>query len=146
MFIFCHFCFFNKFFGLILQLEWTSTHQCTSWTVLSSGWLEWTSSHQCTSWGWGSWSRFGDEPKTHRPCPKFFFPRFFSAPKIFPPTYLPPTYLPLLIYVSPLLPPTYLSLHHQTPRVVGAGEEGEQSVAGAREGPSKCLKWDPHGT
>jgi hypothetical protein len=71
---------------------------------------------------------FWDEPKTHPPCPRFFFVfRLFSAPKIFPPTYLPPptstpsyvspllpppSYLPTS---SPLLPPTYLSLHHRTP-------------------------------
>ncbi len=67
--------------------------------------LEWTSSHQCTSWGWGRWSRFGDEPKRHPPCPKFFF----SPASILPqkisllPTYLPPTYLPPP--TSHLLPP-----------------------------------------
>jgi len=68
--------------------------------------LEWTSSHQCTSWGWGCSSCFRDESKTHPPLPKVFG-RFslFSAPKFFPPTslpptYLPPTYLPLLTYLT----------------------------------------------
>ncbi len=115
-FIFCHFCFFYKIFGLILQLEWTSTHQCTSWTVLSSGWagwLEWTSSHQCTSWGWGSWSRFGDEPKTHPPCPKFFFFPSLLRPKNFP-SYLPPSHLP---------PPSYLHLPPPTSHSIARPRE-----------------------
>ncbi len=49
--------------------------------------LEWTSSHQCTSWGWARWSRFADEQKSHPPCP-----HLFSAPKFSP--LLPTTYLP----------------------------------------------------
>ncbi len=57
--------------------------------------LEWTNSHQCTSWGWGRWSQFGDEPITHPPLPRVFrFFNFLSALRFFPPTYLPPpTYL-----------------------------------------------------
>jgi hypothetical protein len=63
--------------------------------------LEWTSSHQCTSWGWSCSSHLKDEPKTHLPLPKVFgFFSFFSTPKFFPPTYLFPTYLP---------PPTYFT-------------------------------------
>ncbi len=62
--------------------------------------LEWTSSHQCTSWVWVYSSRFADEPKTH-PLP---LPREFSAPFSAPkssPSYLPPpAYLPHLISSS----------------------------------------------
>jgi hypothetical protein len=73
--------------------------------------LEWTSSHQCTSWGWSRWSRFGDEPKPHLPSPNIYiFSRLCSAPKHFSPTYLPPTsYLPTPSYLLPTpsyLPPT----------------------------------------
>jgi hypothetical protein len=38
---FCHFCLFYKISDVVLRLEWTSTHQCTSWTILSSGWAGW---------------------------------------------------------------------------------------------------------
>jgi hypothetical protein len=70
--------------------------------------LEWTSSHQCTSWGWGHWSHFGDEPKTHPPIPKvfgFFHPLLY--PKVIP-SYLPPCHLPPFLFTSPFLPPTCL--------------------------------------
>jgi hypothetical protein len=76
--------------------------------------LEWTSSHQCTSWRWACRSRFGDEPKTHPPYPQVLFFFASSLPQNFPllPTYLSPTYLRPPIYISPLLspllPPTYL--------------------------------------
>jgi hypothetical protein len=50
---------------------------------------------------------FWDEPKTHPPCPRFFFfPHLFSAPKIFPPTYLPPPSFPPSYLPPP--PPSYL--------------------------------------
>ncbi len=100
--------------------------------------LEWTSSHQCTSWGWGRSSRFGMNQKHILPCPKFlvfsisYLPQSFSllptsllltSPllppfHLYPPSYLPPTYLP---------PPTYLTsfcVH---------------SIVKAR----KRLKWEP---
>jgi hypothetical protein len=53
--------------------------------------LEWTGSHQCTSWGWSHSNRFGDELKPHPPLPKVCgcF-SLFSAPMFFPPTYFPP--------------------------------------------------------
>jgi hypothetical protein len=58
--------------------------------------LEWTSSHQCTSWRWARSARFADE---HPPCPRCFFFHLFSAPPtspllsplLPPPSYLPPT-------------------------------------------------------
>ncbi len=61
--------------------------------------LEWTSSHQCTSWGWGHWSCFRDEPKTHPPTQSYwFFQPLLYTQKISllpPPSYLcPSSYLP----------------------------------------------------
>ncbi len=50
--------------------------------------LEWTNSHQCTSWGWGNSSCFGDEPKTY----PFPLPMDFSAPCSLP-KFSPPTSL-----------------------------------------------------
>ncbi len=52
--------------------------------------LEWTSSHQCTSWGWTRSTRFADE---HPPCPSRFFFFTSSLPwnSLPPPSYLPPT-------------------------------------------------------
>ncbi len=77
--------------------KWPSTACCCCCCMSSdpSNRLKWTNSHQCTSWGWGRWSRFGDEPKTHLPLPKVIdFFSLFSTPNFFPPTYLPfPTYL-----------------------------------------------------
>jgi hypothetical protein len=92
-------------------------------------WLEWTSSHQCTSWGWGRWSCFGDEPKAHPPYPKllFFFHLFF-APKIFPPTYLPPTSHSIATAWELL---EWEQEQSQSPRVVGAG-------AGTEPEPGSC--------
>jgi len=54
--------------------------------------LEWTSSHQCTSWRWGHSSPFASQQKTH----PLQLPRDFSAPSLTQ-NPSPPTYLPHLI-------------------------------------------------
>ncbi len=51
--------------------------------------LEWTNSHQCTSWGWARSTRFADE---HPPCPSRLFFHLLSAPKFSTSTLLPTTY------------------------------------------------------
>jgi len=53
--------------------------------------LEWTSSHQCTSWGWTRSTRFADE---HPPCPSRFFFHLLSALKFSTSPLLPTTYQP----------------------------------------------------
>ncbi len=88
----------------------------STYPPLNSG-LEWTSSHQCTSWGWGCSSCFGDEPKTH-PLP---LPREFSAP-LSAPKFSPPTYLPPLLSTSPLLPPSTHFLLTPSPKLSRAPE------------------------
>jgi len=73
--------------------------------------LEWTNSHQCTSWGWARSTHFGDE---HPPCPSGFF---FSPPLCPEILYLPPTspFLPSSL-LSPLLPPpSYLPPTYHLP-------------------------------
>jgi hypothetical protein len=72
------------FIKLFFWLDCEALMILDSWMVFStrcdSG-LEWTSSHQCTSWGWSRSSCFGDEPKTHPlPLPRDFS-TLFSPPK-----------------------------------------------------------------
>ncbi len=94
-----------------MKISYIIKKQSFSTTCTLAG-LEWTSSHQCTSWGWGYLNCFGDEPKTHPPLPKVFgFFSLFSAQIFFLPTYLPPTYFPpptFLLPTYPLLPPSHL--------------------------------------
>ncbi len=74
--------------------------------------LEWTSSHQGTSWGWACSTRFVDE---HPPCPSRFFFHLLSALKFSTSPLLPtPSYLPPTNPTPPLTPSPKL----QKPRAV----------------------------
>ncbi len=150
-------CLKNLFWNLCSNLQMGISF----WSFLASRWnrLEWTSSQQCTNWGWGYWSRFGDEPKTHFPLPKLFgFFTLFFTPKVLPRTYLPPP-----IYIPPptsdLPPPSYLphlilcSLHRHSSVVVGVGamtmrlkrahELHRQNSKALRAGPRRKLEVRP---
>ncbi len=117
--------------------------------------IEWTNSHQCTSWRWGCSSHFGDEQKTHSPCPKLlgFFQSLF-CPKIFPslPHTSPSTSLPPLTShppTSPLLPPSSFHTHSITRAqepLKGEHKQPEQKHCkqvqeGSKRIASKCGSW-----
>ncbi len=83
-----------------------SPSECFALHCLSSrSGLEWTSSHQCTSWGWSRSTRFVDE---HPPCPS----RFFFSPPLYPEI----LYLPPPTYHLPSPPPLTPSPELQKPR------------------------------
>ncbi len=87
--------------SLLSCFYWQGT--CSLFWV-SVFWLEWTSSHQCTSWGWARSARFADE---HPPCPRCFF-----FPPLLCPTYLPPPIPPPTLNLPP---PSYLPPTNPTP-------------------------------
>jgi len=105
--------------------------------------VEWTSTHQCTSWGWGCWTHFVDEPKAHPPYPKllFFFTSFLPQKFSLLPTY-PLSYLPS--HISHLPPHSYLPLpycHCQSPRAVWSESRTGPELAQS----SKVLDTRPTG-
>jgi hypothetical protein len=102
--------------------------------------LEWTSSHQRTSWGWGHSSHLGMNQRHILPYPKSLVLSVSSLPQRFSllPTYLPPSYLPAPSY----LPPTYLPLHFAlTPSLElrRAWSRSQDNVLNARA-KTMCLK------